>query len=85
MIDREELEYSIRYPFTSRAKKLVEETGFDLENPPIEVMDRAKQRVEEGMNGSFELVKSSSEQTLLTELFSYPVSKILASLTKTIQ
>lgn len=82
MVDREELEYSIKYPFTSKAKKIVEETGFNLEKPPIQVMDRAKQRVEENMSNSFELVKSNSEDTLLTELFSYPVSKILASLTK---
>ena len=81
-MDREELDYAIRYPFTSRARKVVEEVGFDLEKPPIAVLDRARQRVEGGVDGSFQLVKSTSESTLLTELLSYPVSKILVALTK---
>ncbi|MCD4739834.1 hypothetical protein K8R43_01430 [archaeon] len=80
-MDREELEYAISYPFTSKAKKVVEQTGFNLDDPPLEVLDRAKQRIEENIRGSFEPVKSSSEKILLTELFSYPVAKILASLT----
>lgn len=82
MFNREELDYAMKFPFTKKAKDIVQEAGFELDAPPIQVIDRAKQRVKEDVNGSFQLVKSSSEQTLLTDLFSYPVSKILVSLTK---
>lgn len=86
MPDLEELKFCVKYPFTDEAKKYVE--GIDLSKISDDTLAGAVQRIEKALaDGTSsqrdklgEIESSKKEDYLKETLFSYPISKILISL-----
>ncbi|MCD6522387.1 MAG: DNA primase large subunit PriL [Candidatus Diapherotrites archaeon] len=84
MWSREELQFCVKYPYSSRTKEIVRWLNFDLESLDPQVLERALQRAKEGIEIGVinPEVASRSQKILLVEILSYPVAKIIVSLTK---
>jgi len=84
MWTREELQYSVKYPYSGNTKEIVRWLNFDLNDLDPKVLERAKQRAKDGVEYGIVTPEheARSQKILLTELLSYPVAKILVSCTK---
>jgi DNA primase large subunit len=78
-----ELSECAKYPFTDRAREVVRTVNFSIDKVDPKVLERAKQRVLAGIEDGIVRpeVQSSSETILLNEILSFPVAKIVVSLT----
>lgn len=83
MFEKNELVFCVKYPFSENTKEIVKWLNFKLDSIDNSVLERAKERVIKGIEKNIVLPDSSSSQPriLLTEILSYPVAKILVSLT----
>ncbi len=72
----------MRYPFSSRTKDMVKLLKFDLESPDPLVVERAKQRVIDGVERNLvePETQSRNDKILIREMLAFPLAKILASL-----
>lgn len=76
-IDKADLIYAMRYPFSKRAKKTISGQTVDID---FDVMERSKWRVKTGIeNEEIPVIETSDEKLLMRELLSYPVSRMIVS------
>ena len=76
--------FSAKYPFSDATKEIAKWLNFDLASVDPKYLERAKQRVINGIEtGTVEVTtKTSGEQILLKEILSYPLAKIMVAKTK---
>ncbi len=77
----DELRFSVKYPFTELAKRIVSEMKISFDNLDPVFIDRAIQRINQDVKGGV-LLNANSRLTRVLEadLVSFPVSKIIVSL-----
>lgn len=84
MFTRKELEFSVKYPFSSATKSLAKWINFDFENPDPRLLERAKERVIKGIESgcTTAMANTHNEKILISEILSYPLAKIIVAKTK---
>ncbi|HIH10446.1 MAG TPA: hypothetical protein HA254_07320 [Candidatus Diapherotrites archaeon] len=76
-----ELRYAQKYPFSALSRKIVEQSGFTLENIPSPVLSRATKMVAAAFSGHEYLWRiETSAELLSNEVLAFPVAKVLVSL-----
>ncbi len=76
-----ELQFAVKYPFTSLAREIVSRMGVSFDSLDQIYIDRAIQRIKEDLSGGVRLnTNSKLTRVLEVELISFPVAKILATL-----
>ncbi len=79
----DELRFSVKYPFTDLARKIVSEMNIDFESLDPVFIDRALQRISQDIKGGVVLnTNSKLTKVLESDLISFPVAKILVSLSE---
>lgn len=77
----QELRFAQKYPFTPIAKRIVQESGFTLNNVPDAILNRARSMVSAAFLQKEYLPKIEISSDLLNnEILAFPVSKIVVSL-----
>jgi len=81
---RGELQFSVKYPFSSATKGLAKWINFDFTSVEPRLLDRAKQRAISGIETGSTAVEThtSSERIMIAEILSYPLAKIIVGKTK---
>ncbi|MCK4327644.1 MAG: DNA primase large subunit PriL [Candidatus Diapherotrites archaeon] len=84
MFTRGELQFSVKYPFSSATKGLAKWINFDFSSVEPRLLDRAKQRAIEGIETGRTTVETntSSERIMIAEILSYPLAKIIVGKTR---
>ncbi|MFC2174654.1 hypothetical protein ACFLQ2_02180 [archaeon] len=84
MFTRGELQFSVKYPFSSATKGLAKWINFDFTSVESRLLERAKQRAIEGIETGRTTVETttSSERIMIGEILSYPLAKIIVGKTK---
>ncbi|MDO8538326.1 MAG: hypothetical protein Q7S21_05565 [archaeon] len=81
MFSTSQLQFAQRFPFSERAKKIIKENDFSLEEIPLEVRERAKVLIMRAFRkDDKDIPVISSSNILLNEISAFPVAKILISL-----
>ncbi len=77
-----ELQFAQRFPFSSKAKQIVKESGFSLGNIPEEVVNRAKVMLNNAaLRKDFILDEiSRNSDLMLNEVNAFPLAKIFLSI-----
>ncbi len=79
----DELRFSVKYPFTSLARELVARMNISFDALDPVFIERARQRIMEDVKGGVNLNPNARlTKALEAELVSYPLAKILVSLSK---
>ncbi|PIN85160.1 MAG: hypothetical protein COV47_03650 [Candidatus Diapherotrites archaeon CG11_big_fil_rev_8_21_14_0_20_37_9] len=79
--DEKELDFARKYPFSDVAKSIVKNSGFNLEDVPVEVLLRAVAMVSSAYaDEKYDPKILSSKELMLNEIMAFPVSKILVSI-----
>lgn len=80
-MDKEELIFAQKYPFSKAAQKLVKEADYPLDEVPEAVVERAKLMiVSASASKPYKPEIHSSTELLKNEVLAFPISKILVSL-----
>ena len=83
MMSTEELQFCAKYPFTKQAKDYIKEESIDFSNIEMDFLDYAVKRVQESLDDKVvRPVVSSAPEILSLDVITFPLAKILASLTK---
>ena len=77
----DELRFSVKYPFTELARRIVSEMKISFDNLDPVFIDRAIQRINQDVKGGVILnANSKLTRVLEADLVSFPVSKIIVAL-----
>ena len=77
----QELRFAQKYPFTPIAKRIVQESGFTLNNVPDSILNRARSMVSAAFLQKEYMPKIETSSDLLkNEILAFPVSKIIVTL-----
>ncbi len=78
-----DLSFAARYPFSRKAKEVVSSLGISFDNLDPVYIERAIQRINQAVAGRTNInYKTNLSRALQVEIISYPVAKILVSLSR---